>query len=284
MSAAASPSPRAFRPSRRPSLLVLGCLLVVAAIATCAATGTLLAPQDPGKQTLLTGVQAPSGAHLLGTDDAGRDILSRVIAGARAALAGPLLVVAGAALIGIAFGIAAGYRGGWLDALVMRCVDMMYALPSLLVAIALIGVMGGGYYAAVGLLVVLTAPVDLRIIRGATLEQRALPYVEAARTVGLPQRTIMFRHILPNVAPLIVANSFLNFAYSLVTLSALSFLGLGAGPAEADWGRMLSDNLQLIDANPVAALAPGAMLVLLATSMNLLGDRCYERIFDRGRR
>ena len=269
---------------RRPSPLMLGCLLVVAAIAACAATGTLLAPQDPGEQTLLTGVQPPSGAHLFGTDDAGRDILSRVIAGARAALVGPLLVVAGAALIGILMGIAAGYRGGWLDALVMRCVDMMYALPSLLVAIALIGVLGGGYYAAVGLLVVLTAPVDVRIIRGATLEQRALPYVEAARTVGLSQRTIMFRHILPNVAPLIVANSFLNFAYSLVTLSALSFLGLGAGPAEADWGRMLSDNLQLIDANPVAALAPGAMLVLLATSMNLLGDRCYERIFDRGRR
>jgi peptide/nickel transport system permease protein len=264
-------------------LLVALALLVLAVVVVCAATGTLLAPSDPGAQDLAGGLRAPGAHHLLGTDDSGRDILSRLIAGARAALVGPAIVALGAAAIGSALGLAAGYLGGWRGGAIMRAVDLLYALPALLVAIVLIGVLGGGYAAAVALLVVLTAPGDIRLIRGATLEQRTLPYVDAARTLGLTRARIMVRHIWPNIAPLVVANALLNFAYALVALAALSFLGLGMGPGAADWGRMLSENLSLLQDNPAAALAPGIALVLLAVAMNLLGDRAYEWLTERGR-
>lgn len=258
-------------------------MVLVAIVLVWAVAGTLIAPHDPSEQDLSAALQSPSGTHLLGTDDSGRDILSRLIAGARAAVLGPLVIVLGAALLGTFFGLQAGYRGGWVDSVVMRGVDLLYALPGLLVAIVAVGVIGGGYWVAVAVLVLLTAPWDTRIIRGATLAQRSQAYVDAARTLGLSTRRIMFRHIWPNVLPVIVATSFLNFAYSLVILAALSFLGLGAGPGDADWGRMLADNLQLIRTNPLSPLAPGIALVLTAVSLNLVGDWFFERVSDRGR-
>ena len=267
----------------RPPLLVLLAMLFVGLVLLCAITGTLLAPHDPNAQDLSAGLQGASAEHPLGTDDSGRDILSRIVAGSRSAIVGPVMIVLGAALLGTVLGLLAGYRGGWLDSAIMRCVDLVYALPGLLVAIVVLGVLGGGYYVAVAVLVLLIAPQDTRIIRGATLEQRELPYVDAARTLGLSRTRIMLWHIWPNVLPLVAANAFLNFAQSLVALSALSFLGLGVGPGEADWGRMLAENLPLIEVAPLAALAPGVALVLLATGMNLLGDWTYDRLSARGR-
>jgi peptide/nickel transport system permease protein len=196
---------------------------------------------------------------------------------------GPILIALGAAVIGTVFGLSAGFHGGRIDGVVMRAADVAYAMPGLLVAVVVVGVLGGGYFVAVCVLVVLTAPYDTRLIRGATLEQRALPYVDAARTMGLSDRRIMYRHIWPNLLPLIGANSFLNFAFSLVALSALSFLGLGDGPGATDWGRMLSDNLSLISQAPLAVIAPGIALIGTATAMNLVGDWMYETLADRGR-
>jgi peptide/nickel transport system permease protein len=186
-------------------------------------------------------------------------------------------------LIGNAIGLVAGYRGGFADTVVMRTVDLMYALPALLVAIVVGGVLGGGYWVAIAILIVLFSPYDARLVRGATLEQRGLPYVEAARALGLPPRRIMFRHIWPNLLPLVVANTFLNFAFALVTLAGLSFIGIGVDPGTPDWGRMLAESRTLLFDNPWAALAPGAMLVVTAVSMNLVGDWLYERLSDRGR-
>src|SRR5262249_50733029 len=159
---------------------------------------------------------------------------------------------------------------------IMRWVDLMYALPGLLIAIVVVGVLGGGYWLAVLLLIVLTAPYDTRIVRGATLEQRPLPYVEAARTLGLRTRRIMVRHIWPTRLPLVIANPFLNFAFRLVTLWALAFLGLGVGPGPPDGGRMLAESRTLLFDTPAAALAPGGMIVITAASMNLIGDWLYE--------
>jgi peptide/nickel transport system permease protein len=190
-----------------------------------------------------------------------------------------LLVLAGVVICGTI----AGFYGGKIDAWTMRCVDLMWSVPGLLVAIVVVGVIGGGYWNAVIVLIILTAPWDIRLIRGATLEQRPRPYVEAVRALGLPNRKVMFRHILPNVSPVIVANSFLNFAHALVSLAALSFLGLGVPPGTADWGRMLAENRALLFQYPVNALAPGVAIVLVATVMNLLGDFAYERMADRGR-
>jgi len=271
------------RARRRPSPLVLAAAVVMGLVLCCALLGEVLAPHDPDAQQLLVGLQTPSFAHPLGTDDSGRDMLSRLIVGARAAVVGPALIALGSGLVGTLVGVSAGYLGGWRDAVIMRAVDLLYALPPLLVAIVLIGVLGGGYTVAIAILMLLSAPADTRIMRGATLEQRARPYVDAARTVGVPPRRIMFRHIWPNLLPLLAANAFLTFAYSLVALSALSFLGLGADPGAPDWGRMLSDNLPLLQDNPAAVLAPGIALVLTAMAMNLLGDWAYERLADRGR-
>jgi peptide/nickel transport system permease protein len=271
------------RRRRRLPVSIALSLLVVAVVVACALFGDLLAPQDPDAQDLATSVSGISSAHPLGTDDLGRDVLSRVIAGAGTAISGPLVISLGAMLAGSLFGLLAGYRGGAVDGGIMRVCDLMYALPGLLVAIVVVGVVGGGYWTAVLLLLVLTAPYDTRLIRGATLDQRPRPYVEAARTIGLPNRTIMFRHIWPNLVPLIVANTFLSFALAIVSLSALSFLGLGAEPGTADWGRMIADSRELLFTNPIVPIAPCIALVLTAASVNLLGDWLYERLQDRGR-
>ena len=261
-------------------VLVLGFLVLVAVLALF---GAALAPIDPRAQDLNAALSGPTGHFWFGTDSLGRDIFSRTLAGARTALVGPVLVAAGAMLIGNVFGLLAGYRGGWIDTVVMRTVDLMYALPPLLVAIVIGGVVGGGYWVAVAILVVLFSPYDARLIRGAALEQRNLPYVEASRTLGLSSARIMARHVWPNLLPLVVANTFLNFAFALVTLAGLSFIGIGVPPGTADWGQMLADSRSLLFDNPWAALAPGGALVATAVSMNLTGDWMYERLSDRGR-
>jgi len=275
-------SPRK-RGRRRPSVIILLSFLVVVLVVSCALFGSLLAPFGANAQNLIVATQAPSAHHLLGTDDFGRDILSRIIVGARAAVVGPALIAVGALIIGNVLGLVAGYFGGRVDYFIMRLADLVWALPGLLIAIVVVGVIGGGYYVAVVVLVVLTFPIDARIVRGAVLQQRNMPYVEAAMTLGIAPSRIMLRHIWPNVLPLVVANTFLNFAFSLVALSALSFIGLGVPLNTPDWGGMLAQNLSLIQNNAMACLAPAIALVLTAVSMNLIGDWSYERLSDRGR-
>jgi peptide/nickel transport system permease protein len=257
--------------------------VVVAAAVACALFGHWIAPRDPNEQDLLLSLTGPSREHLLGTDDLGRDIFSRTIVGARTAVEGPLLIALGAMLIGNVLGLLAGYLGGFTDTVISRWVDLVYAMPALLVAIVVVGVLGGGYFLAVALLVLLFSPVDTRIVRGATLDQRTRPYVEAARMLGLSSPRIMVRHVWPNVLPLALANAFLTFAFSIVSLASLSFLGLGVGPGTADWGRMLSDSRTLLFDVPEAALAPGIAIVVTAASVNVIGDWLYEWLSDRGR-
>jgi peptide/nickel transport system permease protein len=269
-------------PRRRPSIIVIFAFLVIGVVVVCAIFGSAITPYDPSAQNLLETVQPPSSAHLFGTDDLGRDVLSRTMAGARTAVVGPLLIALGAMLIGNILGLIAGYNGGTLDGGIMRTADFVFALPALLVAIVVIGVAGGGTFLAIGILVFLFWPVDTRLVRAATLEQRNRPYVEAARTLGLPRRRIMFLHIWPNVLPIAVANATLAFAFALVALASLSFLGIGVSPGTADWGRMLSDSQTLLFQNPATALAPGIALVLTAASVNIVGDWLFERLSDRG--
>jgi peptide/nickel transport system permease protein len=195
---------------------------------------------------------------------------------------GPLVITAGSFLVGNMLGLLAGYRGGKIDAVMMRWVDLMFAFPALLVIIVVAGALGGGYWTAVVLLWILTIPFDCRIVRGATLEQVPRPYVESAKTLGVSDWRIMFMHIWPNVSPTAVANSFLVFSGSLVAIAGLSFLGLGVSPGTADWGLMVSEGRTLLFANPVGTLAPGAAIVLTATAMNLIGDWLYDLLSTRG--
>ncbi|MEH1017481.1 ABC transporter permease [Micromonospora sp. CPCC 206060] len=254
---------------------------MVALASVAALCASLLVP-DATHQDLLVGITGPGPGHPLGTDDLGRDVLQLLIAGARTAVCGAFLVATGSMLLGNLIGLPAGYLGGWVDIVAMRWADLMFSLPSLLVAIVVSGVLGGGYALSVAILVVLFAPGDTRVIRGAVLEQRTRPYVEASRLKNLPTWRIMTHHVWPNVAPVAVANAFLNFAYALVALASLSFLGLGVEPGSPDWGRTLSDNRTQLFTNPWAALAPGLAIILTAAAVNILGDWLYERFDARG--
>jgi len=263
---------------------LIACALGVLALALIAAVfGSAIAPQSPTKVNLLEVAVPPSAQHWFGTDQLGRDVFSRAIVGTRSAIVGPILISLGAMLIGNLLGAVAGYRGGRVDSLIMRWVDLMSSLPPLLVAIVVAGVLAGGYWLAVGLLIALTAPYDTRVVRGAMLEQRARPYVEAARISGVPERRIIFRHVWPNVIPYALANAFLNFAFSIVALASLSFLGLGVDPGTPDWGRMLAEGKDLLFENPMASLGPGIFIVAVAASMNVFGDWLAELFADRGR-
>jgi peptide/nickel transport system permease protein len=256
--------------------------IVVAGVLVMAVFGALLAPQNPAAQHLAIVDAPPTAAHWLGTDALGRDVFSRVIAGARTAFFGPLIITAASFILGNLLGLLAGYRGGLADAVIMRWVDFMWALPALVILVVVAGAVGSSYWLAVGVLIVLTVPFDTRVIRGATLEQVPRPYVEAAKTLGVPRWKIMLFHVWPNVSPVAVANTCLVFAGSLVTLAGLEFLGLGLPPGTPDWGLMLSQNEALLFTDPLATIAPGVMIVLTAIAMNLIGDWLFEQLTSRG--
>ncbi|MDR3361007.1 MAG: ABC transporter permease [Bifidobacteriaceae bacterium] len=229
-------------------------------------------------QDIAAGVSPPgSPGHLLGTDDLGRDVALLTLAGARTAIAGPVAIAAGSMAIGLLAGLVAAYRPGAVDWTVSRVVDVLLALPSLLLAIVVAGVIGGGYWISVAVFVVLYAPYDVRLVRAAALARINDPFLEAARLLGLPRWRILLRHLFPVIRGLVGANLFLNMAYALVSLSSLSFLGLGISPQAADWGRQLSDARTLMFSNPGAALAPGVAIILTAVALNLVGDWIAER-------
>ncbi len=267
---------------RRGSPIVWLSIVVMAGVLAMALFGALLAPLSPSAQHLSIINAPPSGAHWLGTDALGRDVFSRVIAGARSAFFGPLVIAAASFFLGNLLGLFAGYQGGLADAVIMRWVDFMWSLPSLVILVVVAGAVGSSYWLAVLVLIILTVPFDTRVIRGAALEQRPRPYVEAAQTLGVPRWKIMAFHVWPNVSPVAVANTCLVFAGSLVTLAGLEFLGLGLPPGTPDWGLMLSQNEALLFTNPLATIAPGVMIVLTAISMNLIGDWLYERLASQG--
>ncbi len=273
----------AARVRRRRSPFVYACLAWLGIVVVLALFGTLLAPRDPNGQDIVLGLSGPVSGHPLGTDELGRDVLSRLMAGARTAVVGPLLVALAAALLSTLAGLVAGYRGGWAETGVMRLVDLLLALPPLLILVVIAGIFGGGYWLAIGVLAILFAPGDTRIVRGATLEQKSRAYVEAAQVMGLRSWRVMRSHLLPNIAPLVIVDLGLDFTYALVALSGLSFLGLGVPPGNPDWGRTLSENRDLLFQNPWSALAPAVMIICTAASANVVGDWLYERLAARGR-
>jgi peptide/nickel transport system permease protein len=265
------------KPPVRVPIIILVATLIMMAVMVCATLGERIAPDSPFLQRLELGDAPPSLAHIAGTDLLGRDVLSRVVYGTRTALVGPVVVAVGAFAIATLLGLLSGYLGGLVDSAVMRWVDFMLALPAPLVAVVAVGVVGGGYWTAVLVLLVLFSAPDTRIVRSAVLEQRTLPYIEAARTLGISKTRILFVHILPNVGPIIVAYLFLDFAFALVNLAGLSFLGLGIEPGSPDWGRMLFENRNILFSNPVALLLPAGMIILTSVSMNLIGDWVFEK-------
>ena len=199
------------------------------------------------------------------------------IAGTRSAVIGPVFIALGSMLLGMVLGTVSGYTGGWIDLLLTKYADLLLALPVTLIALVVAGLIDGGYWVTVLVLVVLFSPTDIRLMRSAVMTQATRPYIESARVLGLSRWRIMFRHILPNVLPIAFATMLLNVAFALVAMSALSFLGLGVGPGEPDWGRQLSDGRDLLSQNAAAVIVPGVLIIIAAATINLLGDWIQER-------
>lgn len=256
-------------------ILLIFCLLALFA--------PWIAPSEPSKIYFDAMRAAPSSAHLLGTDELGRDILSRVIYGTRVSLTAGLVSVLAALVFGTTLGLSAGYLGGWVDNVIMRLVDALLALPFLVLAIALAAILGPSLQNTMIAIAIVSAPVFARITRGEVLAQREREYVQAAQALGASSQRLVWRHLLPNISgPLIVQTS-LAIAAAILAESSLSFLGLGIQPPEPSWGSMLNAARGYLADHPWMAFAPGVAIFLAVLAFNLVGDGLREALDPRGR-
>jgi peptide/nickel transport system permease protein len=278
-----SPARRALRRLFRRKGAVVG-LVVIAAMIVFALFAPLLAPYDPIATSWTLVRKPPSALHWFGTDELGRDILSRVIYGTRAAL------MAGAISVGIAFGVGvpigllSGYRGGFVDALISRITDAMLACPFLILAIALAAFLGPSLSNAMIAIGITTTPIFVRLTRGQTLNVKVEDYVEAARAVGTPPWRIAQMHILPNIMPALLVQATLSIAAAIIAEAALSFLGLGQQPPAPSWGSMLNAAQRFLTNAPWMAIWPGLGIFLVVLSFNLVGDGLRDALDPREER
>ncbi|XUM24893.1 ABC transporter permease [Bradyrhizobium oligotrophicum S58] len=254
---------------RKGAMVGLG---LIAAFILLALFAPLVAPYDPIKTSWSLVRKAPSVAHWFGTDDLGRDVLARVIYGARASLLAGAISVAIALAIGVPIGMLAGYRGGFLDALISRITDAMLACPFLILAIALAAFLGPSLGNAMIAIGISATPIFVRLTRGEVLSVKVEEYVEAARSVGDTDVQIAVRHILPNIMPALLVQATLSVAAAIIAEAALSFLGLGQQPPAPSWGSMLNAAQRFLTNAPWMAIWPGLAIFLVVLSLNLLGD------------
>ena len=284
----ALPGSRASRPGWLRSPLVrnktyLFALLLLTLIVLVAIFAPVLAPYDPILGDLALSLNPPSSEHWLGTDQQGRDILSRIIWGGRSTLLAALGVVLLSELIGIPLGLMAGYFGGRVDAIITRGLDVILAFPPLLLAFVTASVFGRGLENAVLTLSVTYAPLIARVVRSVVLVERETAYVEAAKALGASDSRILTMHIPRNIVSPILVQSSIDLAYAILDLAALGFLGLGVQPPTADWGAMLSEGREHLLISPNLAIAAGIAVMLSVIAFNLVGDGLRAH-FDPKRR
>ncbi len=247
-------------------------VVLLGIVVVCALFANVIAPYDPTAQDYSAVAQGPSAQHLLGTDDLGRDVLSRIVYGSRVSLQVGAIAVSIAVLLGGTLGLLAGYVGGVTDDVIMRFVDAVQAFPGLILALALAAALGpgvGNVMIAVGFI---SAPAMARLTRGQTLSVREREFVAAAKVMGAPPRTIIARHVWPNVTAPIIVQATLLVATAIVTEASLSFLGVGVQPPTPSWGSMLRTGSQYLEVAPWIALAPGVAIFLTVLAFNVLGD------------
>ncbi|WP_424217076.1 ABC transporter permease (plasmid) [Streptomyces sp. BI20] len=258
------------------------CAGLVALVVLAALLAPWIAPHDPNAVDLADALAGPSAHHPLGADAAGRDTLSRLLIGARTSLLGPLGVVLFSTLAGVALGTLAGWRGGLADTLVSRSTELVFAFPGMLLAILVVAVYGEGLIAPVLALAVAYLPHVSRLTRSLVLAERARPYVDALRVQGHSGTRICLRHVLPAVAPTVLAQSAVNFGYALTDLAGLSFLGLGIPALTPDWGRMVLDGQTAVQQGyPLSAVLPCVVIVLTVVAFNVVGERWADRVAGR---
>jgi peptide/nickel transport system permease protein len=277
-----SPFRLAFARFRRRPAAMIG-LVVIVLFLGAAIAAPLLAPYDPAQQSYTVIRKAPSALHWFGTDENGRDVLSRVLFGARATLLAGLVSVSIAAGAGVPLGLLAGFAGGWTDAVIGRVVDAMLACPFLILAIALAAFLGPSLTNAMIAIGVTATPIFVRVARGATIEAAANDYVEAARALGNPAWRVALRHVLPNIVPPILVQSTLAIATAIIAEASLSFLGLGQQPPEPSWGSMLNAAQRFLTQAPWLAIFPGAAIFLAVLAFNLVGDGLRDALDPRRR-
>jgi ABC-type dipeptide/oligopeptide/nickel transport system permease subunit len=231
-----------------------------------------IAPHDPAVQDLGNRLAGPSGAHWLGTDHLGRDVLSRLMWGGRFSVTIAAITLVICAVSGTILGALAARRGGWIDELVMRTVDMLVCFPDVVVALFLIALFSTGYGTLIAALTITGWTPFARLMRGLALEINSKEYIEAAEILGSPKWFILFRHVIPNALRPVAAMSFLRFGHKLITVGALSYLGLGVQPPDSDWGKMLLDAQPYMERAPWDGILPGAAIFITALSVTMIGQ------------
>ena len=237
-----------------------------------------LAPYDPYVTNPQLILKPPSAEHLLGTDNYGRDILSRILAGGKTSIFTSLFIILVAGSLGSFVGLLAGYYRGRMDALLMRVTDIFQAFPDIVLAIAVAGVLGGGLVNAILALIVTTWTQYARLARGATIAAKEETYIQAARLSGCTNTSILFRHILPNIASPLIVTAVLQVSIMMMELAGLSYLGIGVQIPEAEWGAMISEGQKYLRLAPWAALAPSAVMVAVMMVFNMFGDQLRDLI------
>ena len=256
---------------KRTRLAIPGGIVVLLFILV-ALLAPLIAPHDPLKNNLSKPLLSPGTVHLLGTDELGRDILSRIIYGARLSLLEGLISVFLAMAIGVPLGVFSGFVGGKTDTILMRFVDILMAFPGVLLAVAIISVLGPSLINAMISVGIYTIPMFARLARGSTLSVKEEPYIEACRAVGMTPFRILYRHVFPNIRAHLFVMGTLRVGTAILTASSLSFLGLGAQPPSPEWGAMLSNGRNYILIAPHQVIFPGLAIILLVLGLNLLQD------------
>lgn len=261
--------------------VVGGTILLVSFLS--AVMAPTVAPYDPAKMDLQSPLVPPSSGHLLGTDWFGRDVLSRIIFGARVSLVVALSAVGWAALVGVPIGLYAGYAGGVVGNILMRVVDALLSFPPLLLAIAISGSLGGGQANVIFALGMIYVPVFARLLRGSTLSLREEVFVMAARSYGASDARIVLRHLLPNLVGIIVVQATLAFSWAIISEATLSFLGLGVPPPMPSWGRDLNDGRGYIRDAWWLVVVPAMTIVINVLGINFLGDGLRDALDPRMR-
>jgi peptide/nickel transport system permease protein len=241
----------------------------------------LIAPYDPYEIKLLDKLQPPSAHHWMGTDDKGRDILSRILYGSQLSLAVGFVSVFIGALFGIILGIVSGYYGGFIDTVIMRIIDILLAFPGLLLALAIVSALGPSLVNVMLAVGIFSIPTFARIVRGSTLSVKKMEYIDAIKVLGAKDIKIIFVHILPNIMSPIIVQGTLRLATSILSVAGLSFLGMGAQPPTAEWGAMLSSGRDFLYSAPHIALFPGLAIAIIVLAFNIFGDGLRDALDPR---
>lgn len=277
---ATSPWKDTVRQLRKNKFALIGFIIIITFI-LAGLFAPLLTPYGYEQQVLQDRLKPPSAEHWLGTDDVGRDIFTRIVYGARISLQVGFFAVTGALIFGTLFGLIAGYFGRWIDMIISRIFDIMLAFPSILLAIAIVAILGASLQNALIAIAIINIPIFGRLVRSKVISLREEEFILAARAQGMKNGRIIFHHILPNsLAPIIVQTT-LGFGTAILDAAALGFLGLGAQPPLPEWGKMLADSRDFIQLAPWTLIAPGLCIMLVVLGFNLIGDGLRDALDPR---